>query len=191
MDYAFYLVSISNAASGVGRYFGGLLSDRVGELYRPLCAMFMCSPRAGPINIMIPILVISAAITYAWPFAHSLATLTVLTIIYGFFSGSFIALLVNPVIEFGGDGDVGRRIGMMFTLLSLGMKHFPFASDHQSPTFSPGALAGPPISGAILTSSGGFNEVGYYAGWSTSFVFRPLSYLSRECRITRRRRDVP
>jgi hypothetical protein len=31
-----------------------------------------------------------------------------------------------------------------------------------------GALAGPPISGAISTATGGFKDVGYYAGSATS-----------------------
>lgn len=42
--------------------------------------------------------------------------------------------------------DVGRRTGMTFTILCAG------------------ALAGPPISGAINTATGGFEDVGFYAG---------------------------
>jgi MCP family monocarboxylic acid transporter-like MFS transporter 10 len=42
--------------------------------------------------------------------------------------------------------DVGRRIGMSMTILAFG------------------ALAGPPISGAIISASGGFEAAGYYAG---------------------------
>lgn len=49
-------------------------------------------------------------------------------------------------MEMGGTGDVGRRIGMFMSILALG------------------ALAGPPISGAINTATGGFQAVGYYAG---------------------------
>jgi hypothetical protein len=40
--------------------------------------------------------------------------------------------------------------------------------------FSLGALAGPPISGAINTATGGFEAVGYYAGRS-ELGFRPCS----------------
>jgi hypothetical protein len=50
------------------------------------------------------------------------------------------------MMEFGDTKDVGRRLGMFMTILSLG------------------ALAGPPISGAINTATGGFEAVGYYAG---------------------------
>lgn len=49
-------------------------------------------------------------------------------------------------MDFGETADVGRRIGMMMSFLSIG------------------ALAGPPISGAINTATGGFEAVGYYAG---------------------------
>lgn len=46
----------------------------------------------------------------------------------------------------GDIGDVGRRQGMLFTTLSLG------------------AILGPPISGLINTSTGGYTAVGFYAG---------------------------
>ena len=50
------------------------------------------------------------------------------------------------MMAFGDTKDVGRRLGMFMSILSLG------------------ALAGPPISGAINTATGGFEVVGYYAG---------------------------
>ena len=49
----------------------------------------------------------------------------------------------------GDTEDVGRRLGMSMSILSIG------------------ALAGPPISGAISTTAGGFKDVGYYAGLDT------------------------
>ncbi|KAG5350118.1 hypothetical protein C0989_012611 [Termitomyces sp. Mn162] len=67
-------------------------------------------------------------------------------IIYGFSSGGYISLMTNPIMSLGVTDDIGRRIGMFMSILSLG------------------ALAGPPISGAINTASGGFEVVGYYAG---------------------------
>ena len=47
---------------------------------------------------------------------------------------------------FGEIEDVGRRVGMALTILASG------------------ALAGPPISGAINSATGGFKAVGYFAG---------------------------
>lgn len=62
------------------------------------------------------------------------------------FSGVFITLIAQPVVRMGSVGDVGMRVGMVLTIESFG------------------ALAGPPISGAILDHTGGFKAVGYYAG---------------------------
>ena len=46
----------------------------------------------------------------------------------------------------GDMNDVGRRMGMFMSILALG------------------ALAGPPISGAINAATDGFEAVGYFAG---------------------------
>ena len=75
---------------------------------------------------------------------------------YRFFSGSFVSLLGNPIMDMGDTEDVGRRLGMFMSILSLG------------------ALAGPPISGAISTTTGGFKDVGFYAGLAF-FTNRPSS----------------
>jgi len=48
-------------------------------------------------------------------------------------------------------GDVGRRTGMFRTIVGLG------------------ALVGPPVSGAIKSSTGDFRAVGYYAGGPLKF----------------------
>lgn len=53
-------------------------------------------------------------------------------------------------MSLGVTDDIGRRIGMFMTIFSFG------------------ALAGPPISGAINTATGGFESVGFYAGKRSS-----------------------
>ncbi len=50
------------------------------------------------------------------------------------------------MIELGEISDIGRRTGMAFSIAAFG------------------AVAGPPISGAINTATGGFEAMGYYAG---------------------------
>lgn len=57
-----------------------------------------------------------------------------------------VGLLTVPVANMGDVHDVGRRQGMLFTILSMG------------------AILGPPISGLINTSTGGYTAVGFYAG---------------------------
>lgn len=61
-------------------------------------------------------------------------------------SGAFVGLLAAPVAHLGGTDDVGRRTGMLFTVLSIG------------------ALVGPPIDGAIYSRYNSFHQVGIYAG---------------------------
>ncbi|KAG6899451.1 hypothetical protein C0993_010233, partial [Termitomyces sp. T159_Od127] len=60
--------------------------------------------------------------------------------------------------------DIGRRIGMFMSIFAFG------------------ALAGPPISGAINTATGGFEAVGYYAGKSSSTPLGNM-FLLILCRI--------
>lgn len=61
-------------------------------------------------------------------------------------SGVFVSVMAAPIVEMGETHDVGTRLGMYLTVVALG------------------ALAGPPISGAINASTGGYKAVGYYAG---------------------------
>ncbi|KAL0579399.1 hypothetical protein V5O48_002624 [Marasmius crinis-equi] len=128
-DFSFYLVSIGNAASLVGRLLSALMVDR-----------------CGPINFYAPMTLCAGILTYSWPFARSQASLIVVAILYGFFSGAFVATFVLPVYEMGEIDDVGRRTGTIMSIAAIG------------------ALIGPPISGAINDASGGFEAVGYYAG---------------------------
>ena len=70
-------------------------------------------------------------------------------------------------MDMGDTEDVGRRLGMFMSILSMG------------------ALAGPPISGAIGTATGGFKDVGFYAGLAhhkSSSKKKSLKYLCRNIR---------
>jgi hypothetical protein len=71
-----------------------------------------------------------------------------------FGSGAYVSLMSMPVIAFGEIEDVGRRIGMSFTIIAFG------------------ALAGPPISGAVNNATGGFKAVGYYAGMRPACIYK-------------------
>ncbi|KXN82264.1 Riboflavin transporter MCH5 [Leucoagaricus sp. SymC.cos] len=128
-DLAFYFVSFSNASSFFGRFTSGVIVDRI-----------------GPLNVMIPYAILSGVLTYSWPFTNSEASLIAVVVLYGWCAGAYTCLIANPVMNFGGEGDVGRRVGMFLTVMSLG------------------ALAGPPTAGAINVKTGGFVEMGIYAG---------------------------
>ncbi|KAF8871052.1 MFS general substrate transporter [Mucidula mucida] len=102
-NFSFYLVSIANASSGLGRYCAGILADRI-----------------GPMNVMIPFTTGAAIVTFAWPFAVNKGRIIAIALVYGFASGSSVSLLANPVMEFGDATDVGQRIGMLMSILALG-----------------------------------------------------------------------
>ena len=127
--FSFYLVSITNAGSGLGRISSGLLADRFGAL-----------------NVTGPLTLMCAVMTYIWPFVTTKGALIAIGIIYGFCSGAYVSLLPVPLMRMGEMHDAGRRVGGFLTCVAFG------------------AVAGPPISGAISQATDGFKSVGYYAG---------------------------
>lgn len=128
-DFSFYLVSIANAASAPSRVLTGLLADRY-----------------GAVNVIVPMTLVAAALTFTWPYAKSEGSLIATALLYGFSNSAFVSAFNLPLFELGEMGDIGRRMGtaMMFCAV--------------------GALFGPPISGAIYRATDGFEAVGYYAG---------------------------
>ena len=84
--------------------------------------------------------------TFIWPFITTRGAFVTVGIINGLCSGAYVALMSLPVIKMGDIHDSGRRVGTFWTLVALG------------------ALAGPPIAGAIVQKTGSFKDAGYYAG---------------------------
>ena len=95
---------------------------------------------------MIPFTLVAGIITYVWPYAKTGGDYIVIAIFYGVCSGVFVAMITAPVVRMGETHDVGVRVGMYLTVLAFG------------------ALAGPPISGAINVATGNYKMVGVYAG---------------------------
>ncbi|KAK0490502.1 major facilitator superfamily domain-containing protein [Armillaria novae-zelandiae] len=146
-DIAFYFVSIVNATSGIGRIVAGICADRFSTSSIFLISLNTDSDSLpDPLNVLGPMTIIVGAVTYAWPFARTLASMIVVAIIYGFCSGGYVSLFLIPVFELGEISNIGQRTGMTMSIAALG------------------AVAGPPISGAIYTATGGFEAMGYYAG---------------------------
>ncbi|CAK5267562.1 unnamed protein product [Mycena citricolor] len=104
------------------------------------------SDRTGPMNVLIPSTLLSAVVTFVWPHVRTQGGLTAIAVIYGMLSGVYVSLFAVPLFELGEISDLGRRTGMTLTMTAIG------------------ALAGPPISGAVNTATGGYTAVGYYAG---------------------------
>jgi len=128
-EFSFYLISIANAGSGLGRISSGFFADKLGSL-----------------TVTAPLTLICAIMTYIWPFATTKGSLIAIAIIYGAYSGAYVSLLPVPAVMMGDIHDAGRRSGIVLTVIAAG------------------AVAGPPISGAIAQATGGFKAVGYYAG---------------------------
>ncbi|KAL7283742.1 hypothetical protein ACG7TL_003179 [Trametes sanguinea] len=106
----------------------------------------LLSDRVGPLTVMTPATFAAGILTYAWPFATSVGGNIAIAIVYGCASGVYVSLLAAPVVRMGNTHDVGVRVGMSMTVVALG------------------AVAGPPISGAINAATGGYKFTGVYAG---------------------------
>jgi MCP family monocarboxylic acid transporter-like MFS transporter 10 len=147
-----YLISITNAGNAIGRLAGGVLGDQFGTYPLPSHPSLLTHPhriRPGPINVMIPASLIAGILTLVWPYTHGIASLFTLAGTYGAASGAMVTLMGAPMMALGDSADVGRRTGMYFSIISVG------------------ALAGPPISGAIELTTGRYIGVGIFAGaWS-------------------------
>ncbi|KAG8734989.1 hypothetical protein FRC11_003522, partial [Ceratobasidium sp. 423] len=94
--------------------------------------------KLGPLNTLIPSTLVAGICTFIWPFARTKGTLIAVSCIYGIACGTFVGMLPAPVAKMGSMEDVGRRTGMLMTIAATG------------------ALAGPPISGAILGKTGSY-----------------------------------
>ncbi|KAK7693789.1 hypothetical protein QCA50_003361 [Cerrena zonata] len=116
--------------------------------------------RLGHLNVMAPSTFVAAILTYAWPFAKSKGGYVAIAILYGISSGVYVSLLAAPIMAMSDMDNVGLRVGMSMSILAFG------------------ALAGPPISGAINQSTGNFKSVGYYAG-SVVLVAVVLLFITR------------
>jgi hypothetical protein len=116
----------------------------------------------GAINTIAVFTTITGIATITWPFARNESQLIAIAAIYGYalhlftarcsthpsrFSlGAYTSLYSAPLVAMGQMEDAGRRVGMFMSLLAIG------------------GVAGPPISGAISTATGGFIAAGYYSG---------------------------
>ncbi|KAJ7143953.1 MFS general substrate transporter, partial [Mycena epipterygia] len=128
-NFSFYLVAMHNGASLFGAVAFGFLGDRLGAM-----------------NVLILTFITIGAITMVWPFCSTVASLSVISILYGFTIGASSALSQVPVAAMGGTDDLGRRMGTVNTVRSIG------------------SLCGAPLGGLLISTSLGYKAVGYYAG---------------------------
>ena len=134
---AFYLVPIMNAGSVFGRILPNWLSDWV-----------------GPLNVMCPGALIMGILLLCYLAATNVGGIVVCTLLFGFFSGIFIAL--PPVLFAALTKDktkIGTRMGMGYAMIGIGV------------------LCGGPGSGAIL----GTDE--HNLQWTGTWVYAGVAAL--------------
>ncbi|RAH49312.1 MFS general substrate transporter [Aspergillus brunneoviolaceus CBS 621.78] len=103
-DTSFYLLSIMNATSLIGRIGSNWLADRWGGL--PLA---------------LPGCLATAIILFFWRFATTLPALVVIVAIYGLVSGSIVSLPPAIIANLPGEvSEVGARIGVAYTVAAVG-----------------------------------------------------------------------
>jgi predicted MFS family arabinose efflux permease len=128
---AFYLLSILNGASTFGRFIPNIIADYV-----------------GPFNVLTPCALMCGILQYCLIAADTSASVIVLMVFYGFFSGTLVSLPATCYVHLAGPtrrGLIGTWMGMGFAFVSLGM------------------LCGTPITGAILNASS-FKYVWVFGG---------------------------
>jgi predicted MFS family arabinose efflux permease len=132
-NLGFYLLAILNTASVAGRTIPNFIADKT-----------------GPFNMIVPCGFAAGVIIFGLIGTHSVAAIVVISILYGFFSGTFVSLppacfvLLSP-----NRGLIGTRMGMGFAIISIG------------------GLIGTPIAGVVLNAHG-WVAVWAYAGATAS-----------------------
>lgn len=143
----FYMLPILNASSVFGRVVPNFYADRL-----------------GPLNMLIPCCLASCILIFGWIGIEDIAGLIVFALLFGFFSGTFVSLPPTAIVSLSPHlGVVGTRMGMAFTVASLGL------------------LVGTPVSGAILNSTGKWIGPQTLAG-ATTFVAVFFLVLARICK---------
>ncbi|KAK7202416.1 major facilitator superfamily domain-containing protein [Myxozyma melibiosi] len=129
-DMSFYTLAIMNAASTFGRLLPNALADKI-----------------GPFNVLVPCLVATSVLMFCWIPATDKAGVILISILYGFFSGSIISLsapcmsVMTPDIAI-----LGTRMGVLFAISSLGL------------------LVGTPVAGQLLKTHLQFEAPALFGG---------------------------
>ncbi|THC89638.1 hypothetical protein EYZ11_010914 [Aspergillus tanneri] len=101
---AFYIFSVLNATSVLGRITPGLLADRVGGL-----------------NILVPISLLATILAFVWIGIRDVAGAVVFACFYGYASGAIVSLPPSILTRMSPNMTVvGTRLGMIFMFAGCG-----------------------------------------------------------------------
>lgn len=99
--------------------------------------MNFVSDHLGPLNVQIPCIILSAVMVFAWVSISSPASMIIIVILFGFFSGALLALPLSVLAKLTKDQSrLGARMGVFFVCEAVG------------------TAAGTPIAGAIIGKKG-------------------------------------
>ncbi|KAF9173007.1 hypothetical protein BGX21_001369 [Mortierella sp. AD011] len=122
LSTASLLIGVLNGASAIGRVSMGLASDHIGDIN----------------TLLISSLCACLSILIVWILAGtSIPTMAVFCVIYGFFSGSFVAIVPTVAAHLCGIGRLASVTGIVYGGIALG------------------TLVGSPVGGALLDLSDG------------------------------------
>lgn len=144
---SFYLVAILNSTSMFGRTLPNALADKT-----------------GPLNLIVPGAFICGVLNLGMIGVHNVAGIVVMALLFGFFSGVFIALPPLLFVALTQDkSKIGTRMGMGFAVVGLG------------------ALIGGPGGGAILGTGEDMQWTGVWvfggiANIAAGFIFGGLRF---------------
>ncbi|KAK6906005.1 hypothetical protein I203_106840 [Kwoniella mangroviensis CBS 8507] len=99
-----YLVTIINGTSIIGRIGGGQLADHFGSIQTETVGVFICG-----------------TMCFFWTKCTSSASLIAYAALYGVAQGVYVALLPAGAAAIIPSADLGRSIGVMFSILSIAM----------------------------------------------------------------------
>jgi MFS family permease len=123
-EMSFYVIPILNASSMFGRTIPNAISDKIGPLNCEInMAVFVDARLLTNILIVFgPAGIICGVLTFCMLSVKTLGGILPIAILYGFFSGVFIALPGVCFVELTADkSKIGTRIGMGFAMFGFGV----------------------------------------------------------------------
>lgn len=100
---AFYVLAIMNAGSVPGRLLPPFASDTLGRF-----------------NLMVPCVFLAGLLVLLlWTLAKNLAAIIMFSLLFGFCSGGFNALIISCVAQISEDSQIGTRVGILYTVISF------------------------------------------------------------------------
>lgn len=141
-NLAAYLLAIVNAGSIFGRLIPNYMADKV-----------------GPLNIHVPFAFVAALLAFSWIAVRDSVGLVVFSVLYGFFSGTFVSLPGPIVVGISMDFPklIGTRLGMAMGCAGIGL------------------LVGSPVAGVILDKHGWVGLQAWAGSLITTSAFCMLS----------------